>query len=180
MTESARPETPAVLIDESRLARRVSELAAEISADFAGRDLVLICTLGGATVFYADLARQLTVPASHLFLGFRSYPGKAGTAGEVQITQDLSEPLEGRHAILLEGTIVSGRTPQYIMDLLRRRQPASLKLCTLLLKRDSLRVPLQADYIGFELPNEHMAIGYGMGHGAGERGLPYIGAAAAH
>ena len=133
-----------------------------------------MCALGGATLFFGDLVRQLTVPAHHQFLGFSSYPGRSSASGEVRFTLDLSEPIEGRHVVLLEGTVVSGRTPAYIMDVLRRRGPASLRLCTLLLKRRNLRVPLEPDYVGFEIDADGMAVGYGMGHSPAERGLPYI------
>ena len=164
------------LFSEAQLQKRVSELATQINADYAGQELSIVCTMGGATVFFADLARRLTVPTRHLFMSFSGYGGPAGRSGEVRIHMDLAEPLEGRHVLLLEGAVISGRTPRYVLEMLKLREPASLRFGTLLLKRASLKVPLPLDYVGFEVEDQGIAIGYGMGHDAGQRSLPYIAA----
>jgi hypoxanthine phosphoribosyltransferase len=167
---------PRVLVAEEALRARVRALADQINADYAGRELSIVCTLGGAAVFCADLVRHLTVPARLLFMSFAGYGGPAGKSGEVRVHMDLAEPLEGRHVLLLEGAVISGRTPLYVVEMLKLRQPASLRFGTLLLKRASLKVPLPLDYVGFEIADEGIAIGYGMGHEAGQRSLPYIAA----
>jgi hypoxanthine phosphoribosyltransferase len=163
------------LIPEDRLRQRVAELAAAIDRDYEGKTLTAVCTLGGSAMFFADVMRQVRVPAVHLFLGFASYPGRAGASGEVRITHDLAEPIEGRDVLLFEGAIVSGRTPAFVIEWLRLRCPSSLRLCTLLVKPGSLKTRLQIDYTGFEIEDRFMAVGYGIGHEPGERGLGYIG-----
>ncbi|HVL68410.1 MAG TPA: phosphoribosyltransferase family protein [Vicinamibacterales bacterium] len=170
---------PKILIASDALRQRVAELAQQISADYEGRDLTIVCTLGGAVVFFADLVRQLTIPARHVYMGFSAYGGGGGKSGEARVYLDVAEPLEGRHVLVLDGTVISGRTPHYILELLQRRQPASLKFCTLLLKRGSLRAPLPLDYVGFEVPDEGFAVGYGMGQDPAHRWLPYIGTVSA-
>lgn len=169
-----------VLVSEETIRARVREIAEQINADYAGRELSIVCTLGGATVFFADLVRHLTVATRHLFMGFSGYGGPAGRSGEVRVHMDVAEPLEGRHVLLLEGAVISGRTPRYVVELLKLREPASLRFATLLLKRASLKVPLPLDYVGFEIADEGIAIGYGMGHDAGHRSLPYIAAIDSH
>jgi hypoxanthine phosphoribosyltransferase len=168
--------TPRVLVPEEALRLRVRAIADQINADYDGRELSIVCTLGGATVFCADLMRHLKVPARLLFMSFSGYGGPAGKSGEVRIHLDIAEPLEGRHVIVLEGAVISGRTPWYVVEMLKLRQPASIRFGTLLLKRASLKVPLPLDYVGFEIADQGIAIGYGMGHDAGHRSLPYIAA----
>ncbi len=159
-----------VLISEDRIRQRVQELAREISLAYAGLELHLVCTMGGAGMFFVDLVRQLDVPTRQHYLAFTSF-GK-GTSGEARITLDVAEPLEGRHVLLVEGVIVSGRTPRYILEMMKLRQPASVALCTLILKRTSLAVDLAVPHVGFELGSE-IATGYGIGLGP-ERALPHI------
>lgn len=160
---------PDILISRSDIQERVRELGAAISADYRDRAIDIICLVNGASVFCADLARHITVPARQHFLCFTSY-SKASSSGEVRITLDVTEPLEGRHVLVVEGIVVSGRTPSYVMDVLRRRRPASLALCALGKKPRSLAVDLTIDYFAFELGAE-VAVGYGVGSGP-EKSLP--------
>lgn len=160
-----------ILVDEATLRQRVAELAERISADYHGRTLDLICLLGGASVFAVDLIRQLRVPARMHQLGFESYPG-GQASGEVRITLDVSAPLIGCHVLVVEGVVISGRTPKYVMDILGIRRPASLEMCALGIKPEARAVDLRIAYFGFELGPE-IAVGYGIGHGS-ERALPHI------
>ncbi|MEX2153545.1 MAG: phosphoribosyltransferase family protein [Gemmatimonadaceae bacterium] len=162
---------PKVLIDEKRINARVQEMAQAISRDFDGKHLEVICTLGGSITFTADLVRHLTVLTTQHYLGFQSYGGQ-GKSGEVRVTLDVASPLEGKHLLLVEGAVISGRTPRYVIEMLRLRSPASVALCTLVLKPKALAVELPLKYVGFELGDE-VAAGYGMGHGP-ERALPYV------
>lgn len=166
-----------ILVDEATLRERVSELAARITADYAGRTIDLVCLLNGASVFCSDLARQIEVPLRVHHLGFDSYAG-APASGEVRITLDVAAPLVGRDVLLVEGVVISGRTPKYLMDLIKLRQPASVAICALGIKPAARAVELPVAYAGFEFGPE-FAAGYGMGTGP-ERLLPHIVEARAH
>jgi hypoxanthine phosphoribosyltransferase len=169
MTSVAAPLP--VLIAEDRLQQRIAEIARQISADYAGREVTLVCTLAGSVIFVADLIRQLTIPAACTFLHTATYGTPA--SGEVRIVLDTSDPLEGRHLIVFEGAVVTGSTLKYVMDWLQLRRPASLRCCALIVKRQSLKVDVPVEYVGFEL-NEGFAVGYGIAHRGRFRGLPYI------
>ena len=151
------------LIPEQQIQQRVGELAKQISTDYEGKTLDVICLINSASLFCADLVRQLTIPTRLHFLGFSSYP-TASLSGEVRITQDINEPLFGRHVLVVEGIIVSGRTPRYVLDLIGLRQPESLSMCALGVKPAQLSVDLPLKYIAFELGSE-IAMGYGIGSG---------------
>lgn len=166
------PVTDSVqIVSEARIAERVAELGELISRDYAGRELDLVYAVNGASVFAADLARCLNVPARLHPLGFSSYP-KAGPSGELRITLDVGEPLAGRHVLLLEGILVSGRTPAYLFEILRLRQPATLAAGALGAKRHLMTANLAVTYVAFEFGDE-MVVGYGVGAG-GEKTLPYL------
>ena len=162
---------PTQLIPQDRLAERVAEIAASISRDYAGRELDLVYAINGASVFSADLARRLTVPARLHPLGFAAYAA-AQPSGEVRITLDVAEPLSGRHVLLVEGIVVSGRTPKYLVDVLRLRQPASLAVCALGVKKRLLTADLTVEYSAFEFGDE-IVVGYGVGSGS-EKTLPFL------
>lgn len=162
---------PVELVSHSRLAERVAELGDRISRDYAGRELDVIYAINGASVFAADLARGITVPVRLHPLGFSSY-AKPGPSGEVRITLDVAEPLAGRHVLLVEGIVVSGRTPKYLLEMLRLRDPATLSVCALGIKRHMLTADLAVQYAAFEFRDE-MVVGYGVGGGA-EKTLPYL------
>ncbi len=155
--------------DAKTIEARVCVLAREISAAYAGRELYVVCLINGATTFCADLVRQISVPVYQLALGFSSYSGSP-RSGEVRVTLDVSEPLQGRHVLVVEGIVVSGRTPKYVLDMLRLRQPASLEMCALGLKPKALAVDLGIRYVAFEFGDE-IAVGYGVGKGP-ERTCP--------
>lgn len=157
--------------------RRLRELGRQIDADFAGRTLDIVCAINGASVFCADLVRHVTVPVRIHPLCFLSYPTPS-PSGEVRVTLDVGEPLHGRHVLLVEGIVVSGRTPKYVADMLRLRQPASIAVCALGVKRNALAVELPIAYAAFELGSE-VVVGYGVGEGA-EKALSYLAARAAH
>lgn len=162
---------PIILIAEKLLSARVAELGARISEDYSGRELDIVYAINGAAVFCADLARAIRVPARLHPLGFSSYQG-AMPSGEVRITLDVAEPLHERHVLFVEGIVVSGRTPKYIVDSLRLRQPASLSVCALGVKRRQMAVDLSVEYAAFEFDKE-MVVGYGVGSGT-EKLLPFL------
>lgn len=160
-----------VIATEEQLNQRVCELAAQISADYAGKTLDVVCLVNSASVFCADLIRHLTVKMRLHFLGFSSY-ATANPSGEVRITLDVNEPLYGRHVLVLEGIVVSGRTPRYVMDTIALRLPASLAMCALGVKAGQLSVSLPLNYVGFELGPD-VAVGYGVG-ASDEKGLSQL------
>jgi hypoxanthine phosphoribosyltransferase len=166
-----------VLVDEQTLRRRVGELGAEITRHYEGREIDVVCLLNGASVFSADLLRVVARPLRVHHLGFNSY-ADAPPSGEVCITLDVGQPLTGRHVLVVEGVVISGRTPKYLMDSLRLRQPASLEMCALGVKPKARAVDLSVRFVGFEL-GPQIAVGYGMGKGP-ERMLPYIAEGSAH
>ena len=158
-----------ILHDANSLAAHVAALAARISGDYAGREIDLVCLLNGASAFAMDIARLIEVPVRIHQLGFTSYPN-APQSGEVQLQLDVAEPLEGRHVLVAEGIVVSGRTPAYVMNLLRQRQPASLEMCAISIKPRQLTADLHVRHAMFELGDE-IAAGYGIGKGP-ERASP--------
>ena len=172
MTEPRVGET---LISAEDLKRRVSELAAEISADYAGRDLVLVGILRGAILFLADLMRQLEIDCEIDFMAVSSYGSATDSSGVVRILKDLDASIEGRDTLIVEDIIDSGLTLQYLMRSLKARGPLSLEACSLLTKPDRRRVDLPIRYVGFEIP-DRFAIGYGLDHGQRYRNLEYIAA----
>ena len=163
--------THAPLISRQAIEERVRNLAESINRDYADRTIDIIYVISGSSVFCADLARNLKVPVRLHPMSFSAYPG-ASPSGEVRMNLDVAEPLHGRHIMLLEGIIVSGRTPKFVLDSLRLRQPASLALCALGVKRGALAVDLTVNYSGFELGPE-IIVGYGVGEGA-EKIIPFL------
>jgi hypoxanthine phosphoribosyltransferase len=160
-----------IIISEERLRRRVAELADEISRDYAGQTVDLVCLTNSASMFCSDLVRKSTVPAKLHFLSFASY-SQGSASGEVRITLDVAEPLRDRHVIVVEGIVVSGRTPRYVVEILKCRQPASIVMCALGTKPAQLAVDLPLRYVAFELGSE-IAVGYGVGSGP-DKTLPYL------
>lgn len=154
---------PTVLVAAAELRERLEQLANEINRDYAGREIDLVCLSNSAMVFTADLARLIQVPLRQHLLAFTTYPNSP-QSGEVRITLDVGEPLEDRHVLLVEGMIISGRTPLYLMNLLRLRQPASLEICAIGMKPKQLAVDLAVKYHLFDFDQEWVA-GYGIGHG---------------
>ena len=163
-----------VMIDEQELQQRIVELAAEIEADYAELDdLVLICVLKGGYMFLADLSRALKRPHELDFMGISSYGAGTRSSGAVQIIMDLKAPIVDRHVLIVEDIIDSGRTLQYMRRNLLARGPASLRICTLLSKPSRRDVEVPVDYTGFEIPDEFV-VGYGLDFAEKYRNLPYI------
>jgi hypoxanthine phosphoribosyltransferase len=164
------------LIDESSLQKRVAELGQQISTDYADcEDLLLLCILKGGVMFLCDLTRHITVPHEIDFLAISSYgKGVRESSGNVRIDMDLSEGVTGRHLLIVEDIIDSGQTLSFVMDVLKARRPASLKLCTLLDKPSKRTIPIPIHYTGFEIPNKFV-FGYGLDLDEKFRNLPFIG-----
>jgi hypoxanthine phosphoribosyltransferase len=163
-----------VLIDEDRLRSRVVELGDEISADYAGRDLLLIGVLKGAVFFMADLMRMLTIPCEIDFMAISSYGAQTDSSGVVRILKDLDINIEDRHVLVVEDIIDSGLTLSYLMRNLEAREPATLEVCALLTKPDRREIDVPVRYIGFEIPNRFV-VGYGLDFAERYRNLPYVG-----
>lgn len=162
-----------LLIDAGTIAARVAELGRAITQDFLGKDIVLVPVLKGSYVFAADLARQIELDVAVDFLGVRSYGDQQESSGVVQITTDLSRSIEGRHVILVEDIVDTGLTVSYIYDNLATRQPASLKIASLLHKPSRTGMPVQIDYLGFTVEDVFI-VGYGLDYAQKFRNLPYL------
>ena len=162
------------LIDEERLSRRVAELGEEISADYAGHDLLLVGVLKGAVFFMSDLMRHLTIPCEIDFMAISSYAGATESSGVVRILKDLDMNIEGRDVLVVEDIIDSGLTLSYLMRNLESREPASLEICALLTKPERREIDVPVRYVGFEIPNRFV-VGYGLDFDEKYRNLPYVG-----
>ena len=162
-----------ILVPEQDLARRVRELADEISRDYAGKDLLLIGVLKGAVFFVADLMRALKIPVEVDFMAVASYGSATKSSGVVRILKDLDAPIEGRDVLIVEDIVDSGLTLQYLLRNLAGRHPRSLEVCALLMKPERQKVELDARYVGFAIPNRFV-IGYGLDHAERYRNLPYV------
>ncbi|HEX9681333.1 MAG TPA: hypoxanthine phosphoribosyltransferase [Anaerolineales bacterium] len=177
MIQDYREFLAEVLIPEARLQARIRELGAEISRDYADQDLILICILRGGVLFLADLMRAISVPHTVDFMAVSSYGAGARTSGgQVRITLDLSASIEGRNVLLVEDIIDSGHTIASVLEMLQTRQPASLKVCTLLDKAERREVVVPIDYRGFSIPSKFV-FGYGLDLDEYYRNLPFIGVA---
>lgn len=175
MTASDDPAIGEVLVSAEDLQRRVAELGAEISREYAERDLVMIGVLKGAVLFLADLMRELEVPCEVDFMAVSSYGSATDSSGVVRILKDLDSPIEGRDVLLVEDIVDSGLTLHYLLKNLRARSPRSLEVCALLTKPERRRIELPIRYVGFEIPNR-FAIGYGLDHAQRYRNLRYVAA----
>lgn len=161
------------LIDEKTLQERVKQLGAQITKDFKGEDVVAICILKGSYMFYSDLIREIDANVVCEFFGVSSYHGDTQSSGEVKVTLDLTNPLEGKNVLLVEDIVDSGLTMTYLKTCLQARQPKSLKTVSLLVKPDAMKADVQLDYFGFEIKNEFV-VGYGLDYQELYRNLPYI------
>ena len=168
-------EKISVLIPEEEIEKRTRELADEISRDYEGKTLHVICVLKGGVFFMTHLAKRLTVPVTMDFMSVSSYGDNTKTSGIVKIVKDLDQPLEGKEVLIIEDIVDSGRTLAYLLGLLRDRKPASLRLCSLLEKPSRREVDVNIDYLGFEIPNKFV-VGCGMDYKQLYRNLPYVGA----
>ena len=173
MSEPARP-TPAVLLTREQIAKRVRELAKQISAECAGRELLVIGILKGSWIFLADLVRLITIPVTVDFTMASSYGVGTSSSGEVKIVLDLKTPFEGRDVLVVDDILDSGLTLKHIIDDLELRKPRSLKVVVLMDKPDRRRADIKADYVGFKIPNKFV-VGYGVDFAERFRNLPYVG-----
>jgi len=162
-----------ILVQADELQHRIREMAAEVSRDYKGRDLLLIGVLKGAVFFLADLMRQLSIPCEVDFMAVSSYGSSTDSSGVVRILKDLDAPLEGRNVLIVEDIVDSGLTLQYLMRTLAARNPASIEVCALLTKPERRKVETPARYVGFEIPDK-FAIGYGLDYDERYRNLPYV------
>jgi hypoxanthine phosphoribosyltransferase len=167
------PAIGEVLVEEQALAQRVKELAAQVSHDYKGKDLVLIGVLKGAVFFLADFMRALEIQCEVDFMAVASYGSSTKSSGVVRILKDLDAVIEGRHVLIVEDIVDSGLTLQYLLRNLAGRNPASLEVCALLLKPSSRKVDLSPRYVGFEIPNEFV-VGYGLDYAERYRNLPFV------
>ena len=163
-----------VLFSEEQLKKRVREIAQQITADYQGKEIMLISVLRGSFVFMADLCRAIDLPCTLDFMAVSSYGKGTKSSGQVQITKDLSEDISDRHIIVVEDILDSGNTLSYLLKILENRHPASIRLCTLLDKPDRRVKPVEVHYSGFTIPDAFV-VGYGLDYAEKYRNLPYIG-----
>lgn len=163
-----------VMIPEEEVDQRIKEMAEAISRDYEGKQVHLICVLKGGVFFMCELAKRITVPVSMDFMSVSSYGSETKSSGVIKIIKDLDEPLGGKDVLVVEDIIDSGRTLSYLLEMLKDRKPASMKLCTLLDKPDRRVTDVHVDYTGFVIPDEFV-IGYGLDYDQLYRNLPYIG-----
>ena len=163
-----------VLLTEETVDARIREIGEQISRDYAGKQVHLVCVLKGGSFFMCELAKRITVPVSMDFMSVSSYGSETKSSGVVRIVKDLDEPLKDQEVIIIEDIVDSGRTLSYLIEMLRDRQPRSLSLCTLLDKPERRGVDVHVDYTGFRIPDEFV-VGYGLDYDQKYRNLPYIG-----
>ncbi len=163
-----------VLIEEEKVNQRIRELGEQISKDYAGKQVHLVCVLKGGSFFMCELAKRITVPVSLDFMSVSSYGSATKSSGVVKIVKDLDEPLKDKDVLVVEDIVDSGRTLSYLLEMLRDRGPKSVRLCTLLDKPERRVTEVHVDYTGFEIPDEFV-VGYGLDYDQRYRNLPYIG-----
>ncbi len=164
-----------VLLTEEQVNKRIAELGKQISEDYKGRTIHMICILKGGAPFMCELAKRITTDVSLDFMSVSSYGGGTNSSGIVKIVKDLDEPLEGKDVIIVEDIIDSGRTLSHLLEIFKKRNPSSIKICTLLDKPERRVVKdVNVDYVGFKVPDEFV-VGYGLDYNQKYRNLPYIG-----
>lgn len=163
-----------VMLSEEEVDKRIKEIGEQISRDYAGRQVHLVCVLKGGSFFLCELAKRITVPVSLDFMSVSSYGSDTKSSGVVKIVKDLDESLKGKNVIVVEDIVDSGRTLSYLLEMLKDRGPESLRLCTLLDKPDRRVIDVNVDYTGFQIPDEFV-VGYGLDYNQRYRNLPYIG-----
>ena len=163
-----------VMISEEEINKRIVELGKQISEDYKGKEIHMICVLKGGVFFMCELAKRIECPVTMDFMSVSSYGNGLESSGVIKIIKDLDESIEGKEVILVEDIIDSGRTLSHLLKLLLSREPKSLKLCALLDKPDRRVTQVKLDYLGFQVPDEFV-VGYGLDYGQKYRNLPYIG-----
>ena len=174
MEEQNMSERIRELISEKDIAQRIVELGAQISEDYQGESVFMLCVLKGGVYFTTELSKRMSVPVSLDFMAVSSYGMETESSGVVKIIKDLDESIEGKNVLVVEDIIDSGRTLSLLLENLRQRKPKTLKLCTLLNKPARRVTDIQVDYVGYEIPDEFV-VGYGMDYAQKYRNLPYIG-----
>ncbi|NLL78382.1 MAG: hypoxanthine phosphoribosyltransferase [Clostridiales bacterium] len=163
-----------VLLTEEEVDAKIREIGEQISRDYAGKQVHLVCVLKGGVFFMCELAKRISIPVSMDFMSVSSYGSETKSSGVVKIVKDLDEPLKGKHVIVIEDIVDSGRTLSYLLEMLKKREPESLALCTLLDKPERRVIDVDVDYTGFNIPDEFV-VGYGLDYDQRYRNLPYIG-----
>ena len=163
-----------VLISEEEVGKKIREIGEQISADYAGKELHVICILKGGVFFMCEVVKHITVPVTHDFMSVSSYGDGTESSGRIKIIKDLDDSIEGKDVLIVEDIIDSGRTLHHLMQLLHARNPKSVRLCTLLDKPDRRVIEVPVDYTGFSIP-DLFVVGYGLDYAQHYRNLPYIG-----
>lgn len=163
-----------VLLSEEEVNARIRQIGEQISRDYEGKSIHLVCILKGASFFTCELAKRITVPVSLDFMSVSSYGTSSESSGVVKIVKDLDEPLDGKNVLVVEDIVDTGRTLNYLLSLMKSRGAEDVKLCALLDKPDRRVVDVKADYTGFQIPDEFV-VGYGLDYAQRHRNLPYIG-----
>ncbi|WP_310604119.1 hypoxanthine phosphoribosyltransferase [Anaerosporobacter sp.] len=163
-----------VLLSEEEVDKKIQELGEQISKDYAGKSIHLICVLKGGVFITCELAKRITIPVTMDFMSVSSYGDATESSGRVKIVKDLDDPIEGKEVLIVEDIIDSGRTLSYLIELLAARKPNSIRLCTLLDKPERRVTDVVVDYVGFDIPDEFV-IGYGLDYAQKYRNLPFIG-----
>jgi len=171
---SIKEDVAEILIGTEELQAKVAELGRQISEDYRGQDPLLICLLRGAVIFLSDLIRATDIPLEMDFMAISSYGNSTESSGVVRLVMDLKSNITGRNVLIVEDIVDTGRTLAYILDNLRTRRPADIKVCALLSKPSRREVQVKLDYIGFEIPDEFV-VGYGLDYAENYRNLPFIG-----
>ena len=174
MKYNMKDDIEEILLSEKDLQKAVKKLGKQISADYEGKNLMLVAVLKGSVIFMADLMRAITIPISIDFMSVSSYGNSSVSSGKIIMKKDLEESIVGKNVIVIEDIVDTGRTLSYLLDNLRQRNPKSLKLCALLDKPDRRVVDINADYTGFEIP-DLFVVGYGLDYAQRYRNLPYVG-----
>ncbi len=167
-------ENISVLIDNETIEKRIKELGEQISRDYEGEDIHLVGILKGSVIFMSQLAKCITVPVTFDFMSVSSYGNETESSGVVKIAKDLDEVIKDKNVLVVEDIVDTGRTLSYLLELLKQREPADVKLCTLLDKPDRRVADVHVDYTGFEIPDKFI-VGYGLDYAQKYRNLPYIG-----
>lgn len=167
-------EKVSVLLSEEEVDAKINEIAKQISRDYEGKEIHLLCILKGGVFFMCELAKRITVPVSMDFMALSSYGNNTESSGNIKVKKELDESIEGKEVLIVEDIVDSGRTLSFLVEEFKKRNPASLRLCTLLDKPDRRVVDIHADYTCFEIPDEFV-VGYGLDYAQKYRNLPYIG-----
>jgi hypoxanthine phosphoribosyltransferase len=170
----APPEIERVLISEEEIAEKVAELAKQVDADYAGKEILLVGVLKGAVMFMADFARALSTPVSMEFMAVSSYGSATSSSGVVRILKDLDRDIAGQHVVVVEDVIDSGLTLSWLLKNIRSRGPASIEVVALLRKPEAAKVSVPVKYVGFDIPTEFV-VGYGLDYAERYRDLPFVG-----